>query len=483
MRYYLLIVLVLHISCKKSFLDVDDNTLFYRQQYVTDLKTMRDFLNGIYLKYAVNIGYGTSQAYPEVIADNLKPTDAGAYLTIQYSWTQQADISDGQEFAGISPTATAMNPLWRIGYQIIRNCNFVIEETDKYSKEDPMTAENLKGQAFALRALVHFKLVNVFAQSYGFTDDGVHPGVPYITSSDISISFPRLTVVDVYKNMIEDYQRAITMLPQTVADNRYLNINAARALLARTYLFKGDYNNAREISVDVASRVPLMSIAGGYPDGLFKYSQAALTETLFALSPNQGMGSSVTTRFLGAMLNGLPRGFKATNDIAELLRENPNDIRRSWVSGEYGNWSVVKFPQESAPEVKPALANPAGAYYPVEIRTSEMFLTAAEACARMGDEKNACVYLNAIRQRANPSNPPLTATGAALLDSIYKERRKELSFEGLRMYDLQRWKKSVLRQDFLFPYAIDLPYPNNKAIAPIPGQDVTLSEMQQNAGY
>ncbi|TWW02594.1 hypothetical protein [Chitinophaga pinensis] len=56
----------------------------------------------------------------------------------------KSDFSDTQEYAGIDPRATAMNPLWRIGYQIAHACSFVIEETDKYRKENEKLADVLK---------------------------------------------------------------------------------------------------------------------------------------------------------------------------------------------------------------------------------------------------------------------------------------------------------------------------------------------------
>jgi hypothetical protein len=70
-----------------------------------------------------------------------------------------------------------------------------------------------------------------------------------------------------------------------------------------------------------------------------------------------------------------------------------------------------------------------------------------------------------------------------LLDLIYKERRKELAFESLRMYDLQRWKKGVNRIDVMAGSPANLPYPSNKAIAPIPLSDVKLAGLTQNQDY
>ncbi len=78
----------------------------------------------------------------------------------------------------------------------------------------------------------------------------------------------------------------------------------------------------------------------------------------------------------------------------------------------------------------------------------------------------------------------LNATGEALRDSLYKERRKELAFEGGRMFDLQRWHLPVQRTDVASgTTATNLPFPSNKAIAPIPIQDVKIEGIKQNIDY
>lgn len=479
----LFVTLIIVGSCKKDFLEIDDNTALYRQSYVKDLATMKDFLNGVYFKYAVNFEYATSQAYPEVIADNLKPLSrtGSGYLSSHYTWSQIPELGDGSDYPGNSRSATAMNSLWRMGYQIAHACSFVISETDKYRKENEEVADDIKGQAYAIRALVHFKLVNVFAQPMDFSKGGNHIGIPYVNDYDISAPVIRLSVSEDYGNIIEDYKQAIKLLPTDVKDVRIMNIVAAQALLARTYLFIGDYMNARDLAVSITSKHPLMTLAQGYPDNIFQFKKPLETETLYQLTPLGG--GVVPSGFLGFALNGHPRGFLATKDIVNILTENLDDVRTKWVSKDQDEWQVVKFPTNVAPEVDPAVTNPKIAYYSSVIRSSEMFLTVAETSAKLGDENTSRTYLNAIRKRANPNIVLLTATGTALLDSIYKERRKELAFEGLRMFDLQRTGKGVQRIDAIFSYAKDLPYPNNKAIAPIPKTDVQLLGLLQNDGY
>ncbi len=465
-----------HTSCKKDFLEVENTGQLYRQNYVKDLTTMEHFLNGIYILINGIYEHGYTASYPDLVADNLKPASATSsqLLLPHYAWSQQAE--DLLEFIP-SSLSMSMNSSWTNGYQIIRACSFVIEDIEKYRSENSSKADNIKGQAYAIRAMVHIKLVNIFAQSYKFTDDASHPGIPYINTSDISKPYSRQTVSKVYDNIIADLDDAIQLLPSEVTDTRYMNSAAAKAFLARTYLFKGDYTNAKSLAAEICLRFPLLKITGGYPSALFRNRLPSQTEVMYRLVPINISGnlSNFLGRFFVSPLNYMP-----TNDIVTLLTENRDDVRKFWVT----NGNVTKFPTGAAPEVSPQPLSPASAYYPSMIRSSEMFLTVSECAAKLGDEVTARSFLDSVRQRANPSVGKLSATGAALLDSIYKERRKELCFEGIRMFDLQRMKMSVQRGvDAVFPNAISLPFYSKMAVAPIPVWDVKLAGLSQNPGY
>ena len=78
------------------------------------------------------------------------------------------------------------------------------------------------------------------------------------------------------------------------------------------------------------------------------------------------------------------------------------------------------------------------------IRLADIYLLYAEACYQTGDETNAKIYVNKVRERARNGAAVLadvTATGTALLDAIYHERRVELCNEAYRWHDLVRTGK------------------------------------------
>lgn len=475
MRIYLYIMTIVTIalsSCTKKYLDIKSNTYLYRQSYVKDAKTLRDFVNGIYLTLMSPGEAGSASGYAELVADNLKPVSVGRLMHFPYNWQQQIDPTDNNVVI-YDPEMKSVNPIWKIGYFIVKNSNFVLEEADKYRSEDATLIDHLKGDAYAFRALLHFKILNVFAQHYTFTNDASHPGIPYVTTSFDKV-FKRLSVKEVYDKIITDLEHAEQLIPATAIDTRMFTRASVKAILSRVYLFKENYAKAMQYAKEVADDHPLMKIAEGYPRAIFEYHAGdANSENLFQLSPQ------------GSLLNfylTTSKSWSATNDIADILLENVNDVRSSWVTGTANSWTVNKFPANAAPGVMP-VPNAASSYYHAMIRSSELFLTMAECAAKTGDIKTAQDYLNAIRQRANPAAAAITPAGPALIDSIYKERRKELCFEGLRMFDLQRWKLGVHRMDVLPGSPKILSYPNDKAIAPIPPNDVKLAGLAQNPGY
>lgn len=470
--YFAILLVNLLCSCTKEFLDVNNTEQLFRESYVKDLTSMQEYLRGAYYNLSFNVESGESNStYPELVADNLKPFNgtSSPATASHYNWAQEAVVS----------AARNLNLFWKNSYMTIRMCSFVIENVDEYRGENPEWADDIKGQALAVRALIYFKLINIFSQSYTFTADASHPGVPYITTSDITQSYTRQSVSEVYTGMISDLSKAIQFLPETATDNRYMNGPAAKALLARVYLFKDDFTNARKLAEEVVNLVPLLTTAAGYPNDIFRLKEPSNTETLFQLTP-------MSPNSLGRWVRRTPVKYVATTDVASILQEHPNDIRRNWIKDTMVSGSkyqlIKKFPVAVTPEF-PSITNPDLAYYTPVLRSSEMALTAAEAAARTGDEVAARTYLNAIRQRANPLIAAVNASGAALIDSIYKERRKELSFEGLRMFDLQRWKIGVNRTDVLPGSPAKLAYPNDKALSPIPVDEVNLVGIPQNNGY
>jgi hypothetical protein len=73
-------------------------------------------------------------------------------------------------------------------------------------------------------------------------------------------------------------------------------------------------------------------------------------------------------------------------------------------------------------------------------RYAEVLLNYAEAEFELGHEDVARQYINMVRARPSVNMPPVTDAGEALRARIQNERRVEFAFEGLRFFDVRRWK-------------------------------------------
>ncbi len=90
---------------------------------------MQDFVNGIYVLLSTKYESSTLEAYSGLISDELKISNSSVPLALHNNWSQLIDAQS-------SNAGTSMNGAWRDLYQIIRSCNYVIENIDKYSSEN-----------------------------------------------------------------------------------------------------------------------------------------------------------------------------------------------------------------------------------------------------------------------------------------------------------------------------------------------------------
>ena len=103
---------------------------------------------------------------------------------------------------------------------------------------------------------------------------------------------------------------------------------------------------------------------------------------------------------------------------------------------------------------------------------------AAEANNKIGDDAKAQLYVNMVRQRAfGDVNHNYTATGAALGDLIFAERRRELVGEGHRFFDLVRTGRAASEIDGFTA--------NKNELFPIPYEEIQFANgnWAQNPGY
>jgi len=364
----------------------------------------------------------------------------------------------------ISPDNSIVAESWKNAYTIIYQANANIEALSESKNLKQATKDILLGEAKLVRALVYFNLVNLFGK------------VPLILTTDyrVNMTTGRTAVDSIYKAIIEDLSDSEKLLPdiRTTTGKTRPTKHAALALLARVYLFNGDWARAEEAS----NKIITSGLYSLNPD-LDKIFGTGNTEAIWQLPPVQPGGFETTEgmQFVPFSPNALPNYPVSTNLIQCF---EPGDLRKSkWLAFNTVNSQSYYYPYKYK-------LNYSGSSSPKEhymmFRVAEQFLIRAEARAHQNKTAEALADLNVIRVRAGLAQLVISDQNY-LLDKIADERRVEFFCEwGHRWYDLKRSNKI----NNILGIAKSPNWQETDALLPIPFKETQLNPfLTQNPGY
>jgi len=453
-KYLLIIMSILTFSsCNQDeFLDKDPYDAILTENLITDFASLKAAVNGAYEIFQDTYYYNSYfTILPDLMGDNVKRT---SYV-----------FPDIDKYETLANNRSAQRIWDKISSQIAQtSITIALAESFNFGA-DQEAATKLIGQLYIARSLAYFDMQRLFAQPYNFTSDASHLGAPLADEVQIGIELispGRSTTSQVYDKIVADILKGIGTIGDDASSAYYLNKNSAKALLARVYLYMENWEEANKLASEVIGSGYSLISNSGY---ISSWAKNTTSESIFSLvnSSTDNSGYSSITYYYSR-----PR-FKATNDIFNAL--DAGDVRKGLISAN----KILKFSASTRDNNIPV------------IRLSEMYLIKAEALAEMNMEGAARTAVNTIRLRANPTATPYAQTGSALKDVIQEERRKELMFEGHRVFDLTRTKRSFTKYSGSAGSAISITYPHNKTILPIPQVEIdrndNISEADQNAGY
>jgi hypothetical protein len=435
--YFILILLTITSAC--DVLDVKPQSSILASEAFKDKKGIEKGVLGAYTSFQNLSYYGrTFLIFSDLAADNLDhPSDATA---LEYA---QVDNN------AILPENGSIDGIWTSLYESINIANNVIVRIPSIPDMTQEEKEKALGELLFIRALDHFNLVNYFGAVPIKTE-------PTVGTADLDI--PRSDPADVYQQIIDDLTFAEAHLPASgvkVRASKY----AASALLARAYLYKGDYALAVTKATDVIDN-------GGY--SLIGYSDIFTDgsgESIFEIDFTDLNRNRIAEYNFPKSLNGR----REVAPSASLLDAyEVGDARYDQTIAFEGTLPYsIKYDDLSI-----------GADNVIVIRLAEMFLIRGEARARLGGDILLIQDdVNMIRSRAS-----LPDTGAGtheeLLRAIEDERRVEFAFEGQRWFDLVRTGRAL--------EILNNVNSANQTLFPIPLEEIQTNKspgMQQNAGY
>jgi len=470
-------------SCTDEFVDVDpvysldsENYFNSESDYNNALIGAYDMLHSSY----INVLMG------EIASDN---TLSGGEAATDTPGIQQVDAM----------THTAVNGnlknLWDWMFAGVQRCNYILEFKDKtdFANKNQVIAETR-----FLRAYYHFELVKWFG------------GIPLKGDKRFSLNdektIPRASVDEVYASIESDLLFAVQYLNPSAAQTGRATKGAAQALLGKAYLYQNKFAPAAAI-FDQLIATNTYSLVANYnaifehtgengPESVFEIqytdAQGADFGCLQCSEGNVAVGFNGIRNYSGPFFDG---GYSFNVPTQEAFNSfEVGDNRRNVAILDIEAWATANnatygtgykhtgyfnrkyLARKGDTNIGDQnLTNPNNYR---SIRYADVLLMAAEAHNRSGNDIKAKDYLNLVRRRAfGDTNHDITATGTALTDFIWNERRVELMGEGHRFFDLVRTGKAAQKITGFTS--------NKNELFPIPFEEIQFSNgnWQQNPGY
>lgn len=398
----------------------------------------------------------------------------------------QADASNGR-FSGE----------WKDCYAGIKTCHTFLENVDRIPVMDEALKNRMKAEARFIRAYLYFRLTTWFGDVPLFDHDIT------LSDSKTIARTPQADVLTFVRTELDDILQFLPAKEEYAdADKGRITSGAAVALKARTYLYSNDWNNVvttceklintttygkyelfpsyeglflpeneynSEVILDLGY-VPSLKTWGNYYD----LAPLSVGARVNAMAPTQELVDNYIM-MNGKMISEAGSGY---NENTPYKNRDPR-LSATVVYQEFqwkkpdGTFQTIYIKPGSAPDESAAVDEYKGQgtnstatgyymrkYYDptslasftsglnlILIRYADVLLMYAEAKNELGqmDENVWNMTIKALRTRARFTDPEALMFNSAWSKSelqtiVRNERRSELALEGLRIFDLRRWK-------------------------------------------
>ena len=477
----LIISVGLNFGCKK-FLTVDPP---YSQDVENFFQSPEDYDRALTGAYDMLQGSFMTLWIGEIASDNA--IAGGESVNDSQGLHQIDDMTHG----GVN---NELRNVLRWNYTGITRANYILENKDNI---DFVGKDHIIAEAKFLRAYYYFELVKYFGD------------VPLIIDKRIGIEealqIPRSPKAEVYAQIEKDFSEAAQVLNPMASQKGRATKGAALAFLGKVYLYQNKFSEASS-TFDEVINSGIYSLIPNYND-LFSVANENNSETIFDVQytgleggsygcliclegnaavgfqgirqyngPVYGDGNSYnlpTQALYDAFSSIDPRRGATILDIEAFIAAQPDASSITYAQGAgghtgfYNNKYIKRQGEIGLPDND--LTSPVN--YRV-IRYADVLLMAAEAHYQTGNTSKAQQLVNQVRVRAGV--PGLAVNS---INVIYKERRFELSGEGLRFFDLVRTGQAA---DFIQGFI-----PGKHEVFPIPQVEIDLAggSWPQNSGY
>lgn len=395
-------------------------------------------------------------------------TDNGGHFNWS-GWMAGYDICNGIH----SSSSWLVGEYWKASYEVIKRCNTLITNID-HVEMDAGLAARYKAEAVVIRSLMYTNLTMTYND------------VPYLKNvlSITDAKTPKTSREEIVTDVITDLKSAAEVLPAEAAERGHVTKGAALSLLGRLALYNdkwdeaisayeqvlklgyslyGDYSKLFTEDAENCSEIiwavryegpgkeegstigghydtPLESMNGtiDFADAFYKTDGTPCTDK--TVCAHNADGSADLWTLNTARYDDRDPRLKATLFVPG-MKWGSNDSYYGGASASYSTVYVMKY---FNPALNSSSSWDSGQDFYL-IRYAEVLLSLAESYIEKGTDTGKAVDLiDQVRRRAGMSTvESVEGTGlsqSALRDIVRHERRVELGFEGLRLFDLYRWR-------------------------------------------
>lgn len=388
---FYIVLLAAGLSACNKFLEVKPKGIVLPEK----LEDYENVLNSreVALSFSPSLLHCTDDFYETFDALNVTPV-ANAYY-----WRPGLDATEKENPA-----------IWGDLYKSIYHTNVIINNVLNATGGTLARKQSVLAEAWVVRADNYLTLLSIFAKAYDPATAATDPGVPMVTSTDVTNAVPpRASVQVVLDTIISNLKQSVGFLPATNLNRYRVTKQAAYGMLSRAYLYMHHYAEA-EANAALALQAPHQILdLNDYADPYEMPDTDLRADILW----QRGSQDYTIPTFL--LLSDDLITYFNSNDMRSVLFTMPVNAGLAW--GAPSGWANFG------------------------ITAQELYLNQAEALARKDDKDGALTIINNLRKkRIIPAAwTALTAsTGEQALQLVLAERRRELAFGGLRWFDMKR---------------------------------------------
>lgn len=432
------------IGCKKDYLETKPSNGVTEEEIFSKYSSAVAALNGIYKEqftFAIALSTGHDdfgQKATDLMSD-LMGNDM-VVNTQGYGWFN----GDYQLTTWLSAVnASQSDNTWFRYYDMIKQCNKIINNAEGIGDASAEQKESLRGQAYGMRAYAYYYLINYFQQTYKGNE--TKPGVPIYTE-DTTVGKARGTVQNVYDQINGDLQKAETLLTGKPRGSKVnMDLSVVQGYKARVALLEHDWAGAASYADKALQSYTLMSAVTYKSRPAF--STIENVECMWGSKITADEATIYASFFSHidistggyAALGGQKKITKALYD------EIPDGDVRKTVFKTPGTGTDADPDYDQHKFQVPDVSNKWAADYQY-MTVAEMYLIKAEGLAREGGkDADAIAALEKLVQARYPAYSATGLSGQSLIDEILLQRRIELWGEGFSLWDIKRLDQGLNR--------------------------------------